>query len=96
MSDDQQLSLNSTVVRSSQLMGSKVDNELVMIDLDSGEYFGLNAIASDIWEQMAEPILIADLCANLLQRYAVDETRCQRDVLALLKQMQDKQMLQIS
>lgn len=94
MNEQPTLSLESTVVRSSQLMGSKVDNELVMIDLDSGEYFGLNPIAADIWEQMATPIRIADLCASLLERYAVDEARCQREVLALLQQMQEKQMLQ--
>jgi hypothetical protein len=86
--------LESRVIRSQKLMGSQVDNELVMIDLESGEYYGLNEVATDIWELLAEPILVADLCVRLGQRYAVDEARCQREVLALLQQMQDKRMLE--
>lgn len=95
MNDTQTLTLDTRLVRCEHLTGSQVDNEWVMIDLDSGEYYGLNAIASDIWQRLAEPVLVADLCADLLQRYDVEAERCERELLALLRQMQEKHMLRI-
>lgn len=95
MHDKQILTLETRLVRSEQLTGSQVDNELVMIDLDSGEYYGLNAIASDIWQRLAEPVRVADLCADLLQCYDVEAERCEQEVLALLRKMQEKRMLRL-
>jgi hypothetical protein len=95
MNGKQNLTLETRLVRSEQLTGSQVDKEWVMIDLESGEYYGLNAIASDIWQRLAEPVLVADLCADLKQRYDVETERCEREVLALLRQMQEKHMLRV-
>ncbi|MCQ8105047.1 PqqD family peptide modification chaperone [Methylomonas sp. SURF-2] len=95
MDDKQILTLETRVARSERLTGSQVDNEWVMIDLESGEYYGLNAIASDIWQLLVEPIRVADLCADLLRRYDVDKERCEGEVLVLLRQMQEKRMLRV-
>jgi len=95
MKEAQFLTANSRVMRSDQIMGSKMDNQLVMIDLESGNYFSLNAIAAEIWERLVEPIQVLDLCAALHERYVVSEERCLREVLALLGQMYEKNLLRL-
>lgn len=90
------LTLASTVTRSEQLLGSKIDNELVMMDMVQGNYYALNPVASHIWDCLAAPVRITDLCAALCVRYAVAPDQCQSEVLSLLADMQAKGMVTVS
>lgn len=82
-----ELTLEAVVCRSSDVIASPVDNEVVMMHIDHGMYYALNAVGADIWERLAEPIKVADLCAQLQQVYAVDRATCEADVLAILNDM---------
>ena len=82
-----EITLEATVVRSNDVLASPVDNDLVMIDLERGMYYALNAIGADIWERLAQPVAVADLCDQLMQKYEVDRETCQADVLAVLNEM---------
>lgn len=81
------INLNTTVVRSTHILASPVDNALVMLDIEGGHYFSLDPIGADIWERLAEPISVADLCAQLVQVYEVEPNVCEADVLAVLNDM---------
>jgi hypothetical protein len=82
-----EITLDSVVCRSSDVMASSVENELVMMDIDRGMYYALNAVGSVIWERIAQPSKVADLCDQLQQVYAVDAATCEADVLAVLNDM---------
>jgi len=82
-----EITLNSTVVRSSDVMASPVDNELVMMDMERGAYYSLDRVGADIWNRLAAPLAVADLCAQLMQQYEVDQATCEADVLAVLNEM---------
>ena len=57
------ITLETTVVRASDVLASQVENELVMMDIERGMYYALNPVGADIWERLAEPQQVADLCA---------------------------------
>jgi hypothetical protein len=82
-----EITLEATVVRSNDVLVSPVDNELVMMDLERGMYYALNAIGADIWARLAQPVAVADLCDQLMQKYEVDRATCQADVLTVLNEM---------
>jgi hypothetical protein len=58
-----------------------------MMSVDRGLYYGLDAIGADIWQRLAQPLRVADLCAQLVQEYEVEEAECAADVLAMLNDM---------
>lgn len=87
------ISLESVVRRSSDVMASQVDNELVMMDVERGMYYALNPVGADIWERLTEPQTVADLCAQLMQQYDVDQATCEADVLAVLNEMAENGLL---
>ncbi len=87
------ISLESVVRRSSEVMASQVDNELVMMDIERGMYYALNPVGADIWERLTEPQTVADLCAQLMQQYDVDQATCEADVLAVLNDMAENGLL---
>ena len=55
------LNLNSIVARSEGLVTSNLDGEVVMMSIDNGKYYGLDAIASQIWELLETPCSIRAL-----------------------------------
>ena len=82
-----EITLDSTVVRAEDIMASPVDKELVMMSLERGMYYSLDPIGADIWERLAQPVRVADLCAQLVRVYAVEPETCAVDVLAVLNDM---------
>lgn len=77
----------ATVVRTRDVLAADVDGELVLMSVEQGLYFGLDAIGADIWGRLEEPVRVADLCASLAADYEGDPATIERDVLALLDRM---------
>jgi hypothetical protein len=65
---------------------AEVDNEIVALSIEKGICYGMNRVGSRIWNLLAKPIRIRDLCATLLAEYKVDPNVCERQVLDLLEQ----------
>ncbi len=89
------LTPDSFVVRSDDFITSTVDNDLVMMSLEKGVYYGLDTIGSQIWEHIAKPISIDTLCHTLTDLYEVDPTQCQADVLAFLNELLNEEMIHV-
>jgi hypothetical protein len=87
------LTPESTVQRTEQVVSSTVENALVMMDVEQGHYFSLDPIGAEIWERLAEPARVTELCAELMQRYAVSSEDCERDVLRLLEELADADLI---
>ena len=78
------LSPTSTVQRSEEQIAASVDDEIIILSVERGSYFGLDDIGSDIWERLANPIRVDALCDALAAEYDADRAMIERDVLALL------------
>ena len=48
--------------RNKNTVASKLDDELVMIDIDLGKYFSLNQVASSIWDCLDSPKTHDEIC----------------------------------
>ncbi|MCC7372885.1 MAG: PqqD family protein [Chloroflexi bacterium] len=66
---------------------AEFDGETVLLNVSSGIYFGLNPIASRIWQLLgtgaSEPLIVQ----TLLDEYDVDEARLRADVAATVRQL---------
>jgi Coenzyme PQQ synthesis protein D (PqqD) len=82
-----QLELSTQVTRNSALVTSCLDDELVMMDAEEGRYFSLNATTSRIWEMLAKPKRVSDVCDDLMTLYNVDRERCEAQVLKVVSDM---------
>jgi hypothetical protein len=91
-----EITLESTVVRSQEVMASPMEQELVMMDVEQGAYYGLDEVGADIWNRLAAPTQVADLCARLQVDYEVDAATCQADVLAVLNEMAAHRLVKLA
>lgn len=69
------------------IVQSKIDDETVMMDSDSGSYYGLNAVASVIWEHLKEEHTLDQLVDKLMLEYVVSRDQCLKETAQLLQQM---------
>jgi len=74
---------------------SRLDDSYLAIDAQRGYCYSMNATAAKIWEMIAQPTSLADLCARLQQEYAVDKETCLRDTMALVSNLQASGLLQV-
>lgn len=75
---------------SSETLHSKIDDEVILMSIEADSYFGLDPIASRIWELLEQPKTLDELVALLMEEYEVDASTCTEDVRALLGDLQDK------
>ena len=87
------ISMKSKVIRSNDPIAEPVDDELVMADIDRGKYYGLNDIATAIWQNLENKITVEDLCRRLCESYEVTPDQCSAEVLAFLKELETKNLV---
>jgi hypothetical protein len=66
---------------------AEIDHEVVALSIERGTCYGMKRLGSRIWNLLAKPIRISDLCAMLLAAYRVEPEVCERQVLDLLKEL---------
>ena len=62
------------------LFAQEVDGEMVLLDMNSENYFGLDAVATDIWRLLQEGKSLEETVTELLEIYDVDEATLRRDL----------------
>lgn len=71
-------------------------DELVMMDLSQGQYFGLNSLASQIWSLLVTPKSIDELVVELMCLFDVTEEVCRADTAYFLQQLVDKKLVNVT
>jgi hypothetical protein len=82
-----ELSPTSVVRLTDNIISAPIDDEVVILSVDSGAYFGLDEIGSEIWRQLETPTRVDALCDTLTTKYNADRSTIEHDVLALLKSL---------
>lgn len=67
--------------------------ESVLLNLDTGTYFGLDAVGTRLWNLVAEHGSTTRAIDTLLAEYEVDASRLHKDVTALIDQLLAKRLL---
>ena len=67
----------------SQVFYRDVDGQMVLLNLDTEQYFGLDAVGADIITRITERTW-DDALASLLDDYEVDEAELRRDIEELV------------
>ena len=66
---------------------TKLDDQVVMMDVESGNYYGLNPVASRIWELTENPTTISEICQTLEREFDVTLEMCQKETIDFLEKL---------
>jgi hypothetical protein len=81
------------IKRQSDLVFSKIDDEVIMMSIKNGEYYGLDNIGSRIWEIIEKPVTLIEIVEILKNEYEVTEEQCRSDVIGFLSALINKGLI---
>lgn len=73
----------------------ELQGEAVLLNVNSGVYFGLDTVATRIWQLLAEHKTLPEIANAVTAAYDVTAERCQADVLALVEQLEAQGLITI-
>lgn len=79
---------------SDDVVARKVAGEMVLLDLASGLYFGLNPVGSRIWELLSQnSCTLVELCDVIEAEFDASRAQIESDVVALTEQFSEKNLI---
>jgi len=75
-------------------LSRELEGETVLVDIDSGTYFGLDEVGTVIWRLIGENVPTTDIPARLTEEFDVDEHTARTDFEALLAELLSKGLVE--
>lgn len=92
----EQLTRDSVIHRSDAVIASQLGDDVVMMDVEEGVYYGLESVAARIWALTEQPTSIGTLCATLAGEYDVPPARCEQEVVTFIGELIDRRIVQVT
>ena len=91
-----QMNLSQKVVISDQVFAQEVDDEMVLLDMDSENYFGLDETGSAIWQQLSETKSLQVTYDTLIEEYDVEPVQLENDIVEFVQKLVDAGLVTIA
>jgi hypothetical protein len=89
------LTLDSCVVASDDQVHTSLGDEAVILGLQDGVYYGLEAVGARVWALVSLPRRVSEIVALLVEEFDVSAERCEQDVLALLGDLSERRLIRL-
>ena len=89
------VTMDSTVVAASDQVSASMQGEAIVLGLDKGMYYGLDEVAALVWSLLGEPRPVAEIKDRIVAEFDVDESTCERDLVAFLDDMDAEGLIEV-
>jgi hypothetical protein len=81
------MNLSDSFAIPESVMAREVGNELVILDVASGSYFGLDPVGTRIWQLLSAGMCLADAAEVLVGEYEVERSQLEHDLVILAEKL---------
>ncbi len=92
----QRLSLTDIVERDPDVIDAVAGDDIVMVRLANGSYYGVSEVSRRIWERLKTPVMVSQVIASLIDQYDVEPGTCERETLAFLERMLGESLIRVN
>jgi coenzyme PQQ synthesis protein D (PqqD) len=89
------ISKTSTVVIAKDSIWCDALGEAVILNLQSGVYYGLNEVGAKIWNLIQTPTKVRVVLKKLVEEYDVEPDLCESDLVELLKELKFRNLIEV-
>lgn len=75
------------------VVAAELDNEMVLLNVETGVYFGLDELGTRVWSLLVDGIDGEEIMRQLLDEYDVERNRLDADVAEFLKSLHAKGLI---
>jgi hypothetical protein len=89
------LTLNAIIQRDPDVIAAEADQDLIMVSVATGHYYGVSDVAREVWNAIERPQRVADLLDDLASSYGMDRGLCQVQTLSFLEDLLAEGLLRV-
>ena len=75
---------------------SRIEDQIALVNVDTGVYFGLDEIGACMWERLCEHRRLRAVADSMESEFDVEPDRLRADLLRLVRELVDKGLLEIA
>lgn len=83
MMNDRCVNLDTVVQPAPHQVSCDLDGQAVILNLESGVYYGLDPIGAAVWKLIESPTTVGSVRDAIVARYQVEPERCMADLVEL-------------
>ena len=87
MAEKTPIRLTNVVGQGHHILSCEVDDDMVLMRIESGRYYYLNETGRAIWNLLDKPLPVSQLCSTLVDLFEIEADRCEREVLAFIENL---------
>ena len=89
------MKLDSKITFADTVFAQEVDGEMVLLDMNSENYFGLDEVGTAIWQAMQEKEKLQEVFEVLLSQYEVEEEVLKKDLMSFVEKLQESGLIEV-
>ncbi len=89
------ISADTSIVAARNQVSADIGNEMAVLNLDSGVYYGLNEVGAYIWSFIEEPRTVLEITRHIQASYEIDSGTCHDDLLQLLDKLAEADLIEV-
>lgn len=94
-SKDIAISGDTVVVAAGNQVSTEVGDDVAILNLDSGVYYGLNQVGARIWSLIAEPKTVRQIQEDVCAEYDVQPDQCYEDLRSFFMRLADAELVEV-
>ena len=93
MGNSNAITLDAIIQRNeTKFLFNKLGEEMVMMNMENGDFVSMNKVGADIWSLSAQPIPVKQLIQKLLGQYDITEDQCTNEAVHFLQTAMEQNM----
>ena len=81
---------------STDAVSCELDCEVTILNVRSGEYYGLDEVGASVWRMMSQPRTVRELIKEMTSEYDVGPAQCESDLISLIGKLAEYGLVEIS
>ena len=83
------------VVAAKDQVSCPLGEDIIILDLKAGLYFSLDNVGAKVWELIQQPQSVSGIRQAILETFEVSPDLCGGDLMALLRELADRNLIEI-
>ncbi|MEP3052412.1 MAG: PqqD family protein [Erythrobacter sp.] len=90
------MQLDAKFKTSDNAVSREVSGEMVLLNLESGTYFGLDTVGSRVWQIIEEsPVALSIICDQIESEFDAPRELIERDIMALATDLSSQGLIEL-
>ena len=89
------MNIKSKITLSKNVFAQEIDEETIILDSETQEYFSINDIGKVIWSLIEEKKNLEAIKAEMLDMYEVPQEQLEKDLLNFIQALEQKGLIKI-